>query len=178
MSRLLRPRIAIPGVLVAFAAATSPQVAHAAATRAEYVAQVDPICHAAEKKESRAVRSLKKAAKRLRDRGIDTEELTKPVIRLGAHFYRQGAHRVRATNTQIAAVPAAPGDESIVALWLQKRRAVSDFLGRGARAFAHAKRRQVRKQISQAFKREFAAETVVRDFGFRYCSRVPPNSFD
>jgi hypothetical protein len=101
--------------------------AHAASTRAEYVAQVDPICQAGH--------SQAKAATRSDFRGA-----------------------------------AGGGDEGAVSGWLQLRDAASDFLERVARVLARDNARRAGKLLSRAYDREFKAELVVQDFGFRYCT--------
>lgn len=172
MSRL-RPRIAIPGVLVAFAAATSAQVAHAAATRAEYVAQVEPICKAAQKPTIKAYASLFKGFHQVGFSG-DNPDVSKRATKLGNRligtFYLRVSNVYGRTTAQIATVSAAPGDETAVAAWLAGRnRAVL----LGAQAGRAARHQKVERSTGLVNKAESASEEAaksVEGYGFNFCA--------
>jgi hypothetical protein len=160
-----------PGIVVISLAITAT-AAYAAATRAEYVARVDPICRAANPKENAVVRALERRVKQLHRHGVDTETPAKRVIRIAVRYYDRLAEIQRDENAKIAMVTPAPGDESIVAEWLQARTAASDFFQRGVHVFAHGRERRGKKLIGISFKREFKAELLVQDFGFKSCAHV------
>src|SRR5215813_7323572 len=107
MSRLRSVAPAV--VLIALALAAT--AAYAAATRAEYVAQVDPICRAANPKQNALLKALERRIKQLHRHGVDTETPAKRVIRIALRYYDRLAEIQRGENAQIAIVTPAPGDE-------------------------------------------------------------------
>ena len=160
-----------PGIVV-IALAITATAAYAAATRAEYVAQVDPICRAANPKETGLLKALERRIKQLHRHGVDTETPAKRVIRIAIRYYDRLAQLQRDQNDQIAMVAPGPGDESLVAEWLQTRTAASDFFQRGVHLFAQGRERRGKKLIGISFKREFKAELLVQGFGFKSCAHI------
>jgi hypothetical protein len=144
-------------------------MAYGASTRAEYVAQVDPICQAGFVKEKAVNRSFKKRAKRLHKHGIDTTEPTKPVLRIAVRLFDRIARIARAVNSQILVIPPAPGDEAIISQWLQLRGEATDLTQRSIHVFAHGKERRFKQLIGRSFNRRLDAEEIVQDFGFKHC---------
>jgi hypothetical protein len=97
-------------------AITAPQ-APAAATRAEYSSQVNPICAAGN---ARAEQILAEAGRRL-DR-LDRKDVGAAAIgRVFRSINRKLAAAAVATQAEIDLVTPAPGDESIVAAWSAAR---------------------------------------------------------
>jgi hypothetical protein len=172
LNRLIRSGL-IPPALIAIGVAITATTAYAAATRAEYVAQTDPICRAALAKEQALARSLDRRVRQLEKRGVDTGASSKQVVRIFVRYFDQLAEIQRNENLQISMVTPAPGDESIVAQWLQKRQEASDLFQRGVQVFAHGKERFSKKLVGMAAKRGFLAEELVQDFGFRSCDEIP-----
>ncbi len=174
MPRVMWGLLATCVAAVILAIAATP--ANAATTRAEYVARVDPICQAGlaqegaagkplAKKLKRLDRQLKKSHSRKARRRIDRRE-----GRLLTRYFDFVATVEQGVNAQIAAIPPAIEDTSLIQVWLRARseeivaiqRAMrsltkGDFLG----GFGLLLDLQV--------KAEEAAD-LVRDFGFRYCS--------
>jgi hypothetical protein len=161
--------LALPVLLLAIAVLAAP--ANAATTRAEYVAQVDPICHAADTRMSAVIRSLKKSAKQLKQRGIDTEEPTKPVVRVAVRGYNRIALIARNAFTQISVVTAAPGDETTVSAWLRQLSREIDRFQRAIHAFAHRKVHRYKQLMYKSSLSGLEADVLVRDFGFQYCGK-------
>jgi hypothetical protein len=162
--------IPVPSAVIVLAVLTSA-TAYAASTRAEYVAQVDPICRAGHSKEKTVVRSLKKRARQLQKRGIDTSQPTKPVIRIAVRYYDRIAAIQRDVNGQISLITPAPGDEATISQWLRERGEYTDLFNRSFHVFAHGKRTKRFKQlIGRAFRHELDGEELVGDFGFQYCT--------
>lgn len=76
---------AIAAVALAIAATS----ASAATTRAEYVAQVDPICQASKPRLTHEVRSYERRIRHLIQHGLDPDRPTKQALRVVVRFYDQ-----------------------------------------------------------------------------------------
>jgi hypothetical protein len=168
VTEIARARELLTAAVIVAAVSAAP--AWAASTRAEYVAQVDPICKSAHNKQRPIIRALKRKARQLRKRGIDLEVPSKQVIGLVHRFYTPIIDIARTENDQIAAVSPAPGDESTVARWVQQRSATVNLFEGALRAFTHGKQVRSKKLIGRYFKREFTAEQIVEGFGFHVCA--------
>jgi hypothetical protein len=155
--------LAIALIALAIVAAT----AYAASTRAEYVAQVDPICQAAHIKGKAAAHSFKARIRQLRNRGIDPEG--KAGIRAAVQFYGRVVRVERSAINEIARVPPAPGDEELISQWLRKLTQVDVRLQHFIRLLPQGEERKARRAISRAFEAGFRADNLVQDFGFKYC---------
>ena len=143
--------------------------AHGAATRAEYVAQVDPICKAAGPQLKKSL-ALVKPPNGAKLKGLDPKQGLKRIARSFGKYLGRTQKVLSAMTTQVSAVPAAPGDELIVANWIFNRRSAEDLLGRAARAGNHGKFFQALGLMSGYTEQEEAATAGVRDFGFRHCA--------
>jgi hypothetical protein len=161
-------------VIVALAVAILAAPAEAATTRAEYVAQVDPICQAGKAREKAAIRSFKKRLKRLSEKNVDPAE-SKVAFRALVAFFNRNVRIKREVDRQIKAVIPATGDEETVSRWLQRRDNATDLLERATHAFAHGKERYASHLLSKASSVGFTSGFLVEDFGFKYC--VGPDSF-
>jgi hypothetical protein len=161
-------RVSFAVVVIALLAITVAP-AQAASTRAEYVAQVDPICQTAATKQSAVIRSLKKFARQLKQRGIDTEEPTKQVIRIAVRGYNRIALIARNAVAQISAIAPAPGDETTVSAWFRRLSLQIDLFQRAIRAFAHQKVHRYKQLMYKSSIRGLEADDLVREFGFRHC---------
>jgi hypothetical protein len=134
-----------------------PAAAHAAATRAEYVAQADPVCASA----NRDIHRLNKRFSSLDKDG-----------RYGAAgqtLKRTGA-RLSASIAQVRSITPPPGDEQTISSWL----------GEVARIAAN-NRRMGTAEAQQHFRRVFVlqvknflvarrAHELVADWGFHACA--------
>jgi hypothetical protein len=165
--------IAIAIALVAMAISVSP--ARAATTRAEYVAQVDPICQAGQAQEAAALQPVLRAFKRAqRHHKLDTKKGQKKAARLFRGYFEQLAAIEHQVNNQIAEVPPAPDDVSLIQVWLRARTELVDLEGR---LFA-SKPKLGRKGLVQFFTgfltlaaRQLEVADLIRDFGFQYCDQ-------
>jgi hypothetical protein len=162
-------------VAVAVFAAT----ASAATTRAEYVAQVDPICQAGQAQEALAGQPLLKAAKRAK-KHPKSRKASKRLDRAIAGYFQQYAAIEHSVNTQIAAVPPAPDDVSLVQVWLRARNELVDLQ---TRLFSSKPTGHGLKGLAKFFTdlftvaaRQLEAADLVRDFGFQYCNQPPPET--
>jgi hypothetical protein len=165
IQRTASPIIAVLA-LVACAA-----TAQAAPTRADYVAQVDPICQASKASQKHEARKYKRQFRRLREQGLDPDRPTKRAIRMTVRFYDRLARIQRGTTNQIAIVPPAPGDEPLVAEWLRLRSMRIELTNHAIHAYArNRKSHQFKRLLEKANLAEINAESAVADFHFRYCT--------
>jgi hypothetical protein len=160
----------IAPAMIAITLAITATTALAASTRAEYVAQTDPICQAGNSREKTVLRSLKKSVGELRKRGIDTTEPTKPVVHVARRYYGRLVSIARNVIGEISLVAPAPGDEGTVSQWLQLSGQSVDLFQRGIDAFAHGKSHRYKQLMTKSSYRRGNADYLVRDFGFRYCA--------
>jgi hypothetical protein len=160
--------IALASTVLALAITASS--ASAASTRAEYIAQVDPICQAAHVTNKAAARRFKKRAHQLVRRGMDPDHPSSAGIRAVVRFYGLVLRVDRRADTEIARVTPPPGDEELITEWLQTRSRVPTRLKQFIRAFSAGKEHKARRAISRAFKAGFNAYNLMRGFGFRHCA--------
>jgi hypothetical protein len=161
-------RLATPLTVGCLAALLFAAPAQGAATRAEYVAQVDPICKAAGPMMKKSLAGVKPPSE-AKIESLDPKKGLKRIARsIGKLFGR--THKVLSQmTTRVSAVAAAPGDEAIVADWIFNRRSAEDLLARAARAGKHGKFFQMFGLMLAYPEAEEAATASVRDFGFRHC---------
>jgi hypothetical protein len=158
--------------ITAVALALTSASAGAAATRADYVAQVDPICQAAfvaEKAADKAFhRRIKKDEQRLRDGRRVSKSASASLFR----FY--GRLRLIGRNMDAAIVPIAPapGDELTVQTWLAQRERSIDLQRRAMSAIRRGQFGKYFGRFLKAIAADVDAYSTVRDFGFAYCTRV------
>jgi hypothetical protein len=163
--------LAITLVTLAVAAAS----ASAATTRAEWVAQVDPICQNGLAQEAAVAQpiaaAVKYSKKHPRSRKAD-----KRLLRATAAFFRQAAAIDHAVDAQIATVPPAADDVSLVAVWLRARGELTDLEVRFFTSITHPGKSfkafsRLFNQLFELSAREFEVADLVRDFGFQYCTQ-------
>jgi hypothetical protein len=165
-----RASLAAPAILIAVAVFATP--ASAASTRAEYVAQVDPICRTALKPEGKAGLALLKGLTKLgnqSENGKPSKKALNRFLRQTAKFFGVLARLENSVNNQIATVPAAPGDESTIATWLQQRGQYADLLRQSVVAVKHHRLRRFVTLADQSDVARDVADATVAGFGFRYC---------
>ena len=164
--------IAAAIALIALAIAAAP--AHAASTRAEYVAQVDPICKAGQDQVAIAAQPLLRAVKRARKHhALDSRKTQRRLSRLSRALLAQDAAIEHSVIDQIAAVPPVQEDVSLIQVWLRARTELADLEsrlfvtrpGRGIKGFT----RLINGFFTLAA-RQLEVEDLVRDFGFQYCN--------
>jgi hypothetical protein len=166
---------AIIGGVVALAIAAAP--ASAATSRADWVAQVDPICQNGQAQEAVAAQPLIRAVKR--DKKHRSRKTSRKAERAVVAFFFQYANIERAVDAQIATVPPAPDDVSLVQVWLRARGELLDLetrlftgnvkAGKGLKGFA-----QVFTLFFELLGRQQEVSDLVRDFGFHYCTQPQP----
>jgi hypothetical protein len=165
-----RTRLIAPGV-VGVALAITASTAIAASTRAEYVAQVDPICQAAHAAGQAEVKRYERQVRRLTRHGFDPDHPSKALLRAAVGFADRIAKIERPSFAQIAAITPAPGDEATVAEWLRLRARETAYFQRAFHAFArNQKTHQFRRLSAKADKANLEAESLVGDWGFEHCA--------
>jgi hypothetical protein len=108
-------------VLVLGAALLAAPVASATTDRANYAAQVNPICASANAQHEAAYEAFLAKAKRQARKQKGRRGNSSAPFNF-ASLIRQGERIDGATQSALEAIPAAPGDEGIVATWLRVRR--------------------------------------------------------
>jgi hypothetical protein len=150
-------------------------VAHAAATRAEYVAQVDPFCQAGQRDMKAEARRQKPAIKRIRDKleqegdTISREQEVALLGKLAAKEFSPTLKVFPRVTAQIAGVAPAPPDVTAVNQWLAARRAYSQLIARAVRAAKQGKTPTYNRLIEKATGKFIEGEIPVEGFGFRFC---------
>jgi hypothetical protein len=154
-------------------AATS---ASAATTRADWVAQVDPICQNGQGQETALLQPVLAAQKRARKH--HSRKLTKRADRAFRSFFAQYANVERAVNAQIATVPPAPDDVSLIQVWRRRREELLDLEsrvllgpfnpGKGVKGLG-----RLLSDFFELIGKQYEVADLVRDFGFHYCATEP-----
>jgi hypothetical protein len=138
-------------------------VARADTTRADYVAQVEPICKANTDANERILKGARARAKNGKTKAA-------------AKQFSRAAVAFADTVTQLRAVPQPPDDASILTSWLGYLDKETTYLGRIA---TDLRKNQLNRAQSDALQlkrnADIANDTVV-SFGFTYC-RINPAKF-
>jgi hypothetical protein len=162
-------RILIALAITVTALAITTSFASAAATRAEYVAQVEPICRDAQKPTFKAYSALFKATPTAGQTQINKAVARRADRALG-RFYTRISNIFGLTTSQIASITPAPGDEGTVAAWLAGR-SQAQMLGlQAGRAAKHLKVRRATRLTSRATSASDQAAALVSTFGFKFCA--------
>jgi hypothetical protein len=157
--------------LLAIAAVAVPP-AHAASTRAEYIAQVDPICQSFVGPENAALHAYRKNAKRwdrLASKGTlkawlkQTRRVSQSLLRL--------TQLDTTLNDQIAAVTPPATDAGTIGAWLNARGQANAFAAAAARALNRPVPAISKyfKLVDRANAALDAASRAIAGFGFQVC---------
>jgi hypothetical protein len=160
---------------VTVALAITATAASAATTRAEWVAQVDPICQNGQAQEAVAGQPLIRAAKRAnKNHGSKGKKSAKKLVRIFIRYFQQYAAIEHSVNDRIATIPPAPDDVSLVQVWLRARNELLDIQNQFFTQTLHLKGlkgfNEFFELVIQLAGREQETVDLVRDFGFQYCS--------
>jgi hypothetical protein len=148
--------------VVALAVVAAP--AHATSTRAEYVAQADPICKATGDEIDKRFPGL---LKRISNRPNIT-----PTVAFAYGLALGGKIFAHATN-QLAAIAPPPGDEAAVSGWLDGRRRYKQKVDTAVAAGKHNRKKQMLRRFRQAVAVVSQSNQLVIAFGFQYCVAPP-----
>jgi hypothetical protein len=153
--------------------ATTATGANAATTRAEFVAQVDPICQAAQAQELVAAQQVNRKLRKLR-KHPNTRKARRRAIkrefRAIGRFYGYVAVVEQGVNAQVAMIPPAIEDTSLIKLWLRVRAEQVISTQRLASAFAKGDILAALDMFFEASGKVEEAGDIVRDLGFQHCS--------
>lgn len=138
--------------------------ADAASTRAEYVDQAEAVCAGPAPQLLKIVKQEQKLNKQARH--LRPSQLA---VRLGKLLGRLATIEGQVLN-QLAAIPPAPGDESVIAQWLQGERDGLAVLVRSVRAGKHGNLGRMVALLKQSISVTDQAEQPVADFGFQACN--------
>jgi hypothetical protein len=164
----LKTLIALGIAATALAIATTS--ASAATTRAEYVAQVDPICHAAAKPTAKVANRFLKDLGRIGKAENPSKKRAKAFLNELARVLTRLSSIEANVTVQVATVPPAPGDEPTVSAWLQGRTQYSQLTAQGARAFRHHKFLAAANLLQQADTALAQEQQTISGFGFQHCT--------
>jgi len=172
MRRLGAP-LAITAVTVA---SVMPSTASAAATRAEYLGQIEPICQQANQLAKRQAKKINRALKKSLKKASTRERKGKPGPVFGDVFILAVIKLVgpenrlfERTTAQIAAVPPAPGDEAVVTAWLAGRAESSALTRAALRAGKQRKPNRMFARLDASTVALRKAQQPVQAFGLDHC---------
>lgn len=152
------------------AASPSPR-ANPPATRAEYIAQADPLCQASAGPSSQALKAYNRKLKQLIDR-LQAEKF-KGVPKLVSQTARALTRFTtlhEALTIQLEAVTPPTADAGTISSWLGLRRSAEAFGKSAARAMKRFNFRQFDRQIGRAAKADADGGDAIAGFGFQFCS--------
>ncbi|HEX6586185.1 MAG TPA: hypothetical protein VF052_05490 [Solirubrobacterales bacterium] len=160
-------------VLLTIGVVTVPP-AHAASTRAEYIAQVDPICQSFVGPQSNALSSFIKNTKRLGRvaqaavKSGKFKALLRQIRRTAGAL--NGYAQIHASMTdQIVAVPAPPSDAGTIGTWVNARRQAEGLARSAASALDRFKFKVFLKRLDQSDAAESAGISAISGIGFQVC---------
>jgi hypothetical protein len=172
-SRMSQHLIAFAIALVALAVMASS--ASAETTRADWVAQADAVCASGQAQDQALLAPVRKAGRKLFKERRTNRKVERRFKRVFRNYFIQYAAVQRAVDAQIATIPPAPEDVSLVQVWLRARGELADaettlFTGRKKQKTLN----QVFGSIYELFVKQLEINDLVRDFGFQHCNQGNP----
>jgi hypothetical protein len=143
--------------------ALAPAASAAEISRAEYKAQVEPICQANTKANERILGGV---------RNLVREGKLKPAA---AKFSKAGA-ALKQTHSQLRAVPQPSADEAKLAKWLDYVKTEADLFNKVAQKLRAGQKGAAQSLVNKLTTNANQANSTVLAFGFRYC-RFEPAKF-
>lgn len=144
-------------------AAALPALAAEEPTRAEYKADVEPICKVNTKANENILAGVKGKVKQGK------------LKRAGRQFTRAAA-ALKGTLRQLKAVPRPPADEARLAEWLKKIGDQQELLQKIGDALIDENRRKAENLSVRLISGARATNALVVSFGFNYC-RFEPSKY-
>jgi hypothetical protein len=140
------------------AAAISATTAQAASTRAEYVAQVDPIC-------------ANELAGAKRTLGGVNGDLRKGRFGPAATKFARATKVFHKGVEAVAAIPPPAPDTSLINQWIGMLRRQVPLAHRAVRVLrSHSSGRRVDRSIDRLFKLSDRTQALIQDYGFGDCN--------
>ena len=144
--------------------------ASAATTRAEYIAQVDPICQTFVDPESSALSAYHKTYKRwVHDFSHGSLKGWVRQTKRTVATLRQFTLVHSSMTEQVAAVPPTPADARLISTWLEGRRQADGYATAAASSLNRFQISRFFKLIRQADSMEAAGLRAINGFGFQVC---------
>jgi hypothetical protein len=167
----VRGRVAclVPALFL-IALVVGPAPAHAAPTRAEYIAQVDPICQNFVVPERSALATYRHNYKLWLRAAV--KGTLKSFLRQNRRLARSlfSFDRVHSALTeQVAAVTPPDADVALIATWLNARRQADALSDAAARALLRFKARKFFTLIGRADRVEANGTRALSGYGFQVC---------
>lgn len=160
----------LAAVIVAVTCLVWAASAQAASTRAEWVAQVEPICQASLPAATAANGNVNRKAKNLtRTAKHGSNRAFVRAIRAFAHAIQAYTAIDDALTNQLAGVPPVSTDTAAVANWLQGRRNTTALANAAAQALLRLKIRKSFGLLNQANAAYEQAVSSVSGFGLNAC---------
>jgi|SRR5262245_31846601 len=142
-------------VLVGASAAS----ASAAATRAEYAAQADPICKSSDKHTGRLAKRFVRLAKQYPFK-----------IQAAANALEGISTTLSSTNGSIRLIPPPPGDEAVVSQWLDIWDRIAANYRLGASAYRLDEFKRLNHLLAAAVRLNGRARSLMSDWPFQQCA--------
>lgn len=156
--------------LVVLNAAVAAAPADAASTRAEYIAQVDPICVASVGAENNALAAIQRNSRRWvhAAKSGNVKAFIRQTRRVAGSV--NGYAQIHASLTeQIAAVPPLAADAGTVGTWLNDRRQAEALYRSAASTLNAFKIRKFFQRLRQGDAADAAGRGAIAGFGFQVC---------
>jgi hypothetical protein len=154
MRKAVMPFVLSVGLIAVWAAP-----AEAVSTRADYIAQADPICLATAQADAHALSG-----------GVT--DINKGRFKVAARKMRRAGVFFSAGVDQLAALERPPADASLLGSWIDSLRAQVPIANRFARALSHKQVKRIRRTASQLLIAEDKALALVDDYGFALCNQL------
>jgi hypothetical protein len=144
--------------------------ADAASTRAEYIAQVDPICQTFVGPENTAISTYHRNYKRwIHDATHGTLKNWVKQTRRTASSLAAFSQIHASMTEQVAAVPPVDADAGLITTWLNGRRQADAFATSAASALKRINVGRYFKLVRKVDKAEAAGAAAINGFGFHVC---------
>jgi hypothetical protein len=170
------------GLLVSLALVPAAQ---AASTRAEYVAQAEPLCKAASdsltKPDKKFTKGLKKARPKQKPKpgSKAAKAYARKVFHLAGGFYVSFGKTVSGLQGQLTAIPPPTADAAVLNQWLGSMSTAAGTMtdiGTRLRSKSLKKALVASGQLGEIEKELKATDAIVSGFGFQQCVFFAPSA--
>ena len=131
--------------------------------RAEYKAQVEPICKTNSKANEAILKPVRKLVK---------EDKLKPA----ADRFTKASAALKKTLTQLKAIPQPTADEAKLAKWLGYIKTEADLFAKAAKKLKAGQKGAAQQVVNKLTSTANLANSTVLSFEFRYC-KLEPSKF-
>ena len=148
----------IPFVLSVGLIAVGAASAEAASTRADYIAQADPICLATSQADAHALSGA-------------VTDINKGRFKVAARKVRREGVFFSAGVDLLAALERPPADVLLLGSWIDSLRAQVPIVKRFARALSHKQAKRLRRTFAQFLIARDKTAALVDEYGFALCNK-------